>query len=180
MKKDNGSDYRSKSLQRYSSSKPVRKNTVKKDLNKREQAKSLYEKKDKERYNSQYVPVKEIKKANKVKIKEDVPKGKITKKKKKLDKKTLRTRIWISILGFVGCFVVVLLGMLMLRYSEISELKYDINSLTRDLEEIKNHKKEIEVELEQSNRSDVIEQIAIEQLQMMYPSDDQIVYIEMD
>ena len=59
-------------------------------------------------------------------------------------------------------------------------LKYEINTLTRDLDEIKNQKKEIEVQLEHSNRSDVIEKIAMEQLQMQYPSDDQIVYIEID
>ncbi len=41
-------------------------------------------------------------------------------------------------------------------------------------------KKEIEVQLEHSNRSDVIEKIAMGQLQMQYPSDDQIVYIEID
>jgi len=68
----------------------------------------------------------------------------------------------------------------MFRYSIISELKYEINTLTRDLDEIKNQKKEIEVQLEYSNRSDVIEKIAMEQLQMQYPSDDQIVYIEID
>ena len=52
--------------------------------------------------------------------------------------------------------------------------------MTRDLDEIKNQKKEIEVQLEHSNRSDVIEKIAMEQLKMQYPSDDQIVYIEID
>ena len=104
----------------------------------------------------------------------------LVKKRKKLDKKTVRTRILISVLGLSLCFVGVLFGSLMFRYSIISELKYEINTLTRDLDEIKNQKKEIEVQLEHSNRSDVIEKIAMEQLQMQYPSDDQIVYIEID
>ena len=86
----------------------------------------------------------------------------------------------ITALAISACLVGTLLVGLMYRYSVISELKYDINTINREIDEIGNQKKEIQVKLEQSNRSDVIEKIAMEQLGMIYPSEENIVYIEID
>ena len=180
MRKDTDSNNKSRSLQKYSGSHSTRKDKPRKDFPKKESSNTSYDRKEPVSYGSHYESSRERNNIDKLKVRESSPRKKIVKKRKKLDKKTVRTRILISVLGLSLCFVGVLFGSLMFRYSIISELKYEINTLTRDLDEIKNQKKEIEVQLEHSNRSDVIEKIAIEELQMQYPSDDQIVYIEID
>ncbi len=180
MKKNTDSNYKSRSLQKYSSSKTRNNENSKKDINEHDFSKKAYERRESFNYGYSYEAKARVKHKSESKVRRIRHKEKVKKQKQKLDKKTKRTRILFSILGIALCTVGVLFGSLMYRYSLISELKYDINNLSRDLDEIKNQKKEIEVELEHSNRSDVIEKIAMEQLQMQYPSEEQIVYIEID
>ena len=70
--------------------------------------------------------------------------------------------------------------MLMNRYAVISELKYDINAQERALNELRNKKREIQVQIEHSNRTDFIERTAREQLFMEYPTEEETIYIRVD
>lgn len=151
MKKDNNSKYQSQSLNRYTNE-------------------------NRQSSQRQRKPTQKPYEYNAKQTKRQTPKQ----NKNKVDKRTLRNRIWISTIAISACLVGTLLVVLMYRYSVISELKYDLNTINRELNEIANQKKEIQVKLEQSNRSDIIEKIAIEQLGMKYPSEENIVYIEID
>ena len=158
MKKDSDPKYQSQSLNRYANEKRQsshRQNRQVEIQHKVSQRPSEYNSKQSKR---------ESPKQNKIKV----------------DKKTLQNRMLITALAMSACLVGTLLVGLMYRYSVISELKYDINTINREIDEIGNQKKEIQVKLEQSNRSDVIEKIAMEQLGMIYPSEENIVYIEID
>lgn len=95
-------------------------------------------------------------------------------KKKIKNKKKLRP-IFILVL-----FIVCIILLFMYRYSVISNLKYEIQSLNKNLESIKNNKKELYLELENLSKSDFIEKTAKEKLNMDYPKDEQIVYIKLD
>ncbi len=69
---------------------------------------------------------------------------------------------------------------LMYRYSIISNLEYEVQSLNKELETMKNKKKELYLELEKLSKSGFVEKEAREKLQMNYPTEDQIVYIKID
>ena len=75
-------------------------------------------------------------------------------------------------------FFIVSIFMLMSRYSTISKLNYEEHSLSRELEDTINRKKELYYELEMNTNSAKIEKEAREQLGMDYPKDEQIVYID--
>ena len=92
-------------------------------------------------------------------------------------KKTIALFLFMSITA-ASAFSSV--GFLMYRYSQVSDMKYEVNTLNNKLLQIKNQKKEIEVELETTNRSELIEQIAVNVLKMQYPAEEKIVYIKVD
>lgn len=83
-------------------------------------------------------------------------------------------------IGLMGIVLGILLIGYMYRYSTISAIKYENNQLKKDLEAMENQKRELMMEIEKSKRSDVIEQMAKEQLGMQYPEEEQIVYITTD
>ena len=99
------------------------------------------------------------------------------KRNKTYSKKTIALFLSVSI---VAVSALSFLGLLMYRYSLVSDMKYEINTLNNTLSQIKNHKKELEVELEATNRSEGIEQIAVDVLKMQYPAEEKIVYIKVD
>ncbi len=108
---------------------------------------------------------------------EEKRRKKIKKKRIVYSKKTIALFLSISIVA-VSAFS--FLGLLMYRYSMVSDMKYELNTLNSTLSQIKNQKKELEVELETTNRSESIEQIAVDVLKMQYPSEEKIVYIKVD
>lgn len=160
--KNNENKYQSQSLSRYKTEKPTPRQSVKRVETPRQSNKSH------SNIRTYKPPIRQSKRAP------------IKQNKSKLDRITLKKRILIGTLAVASCLVGSLFLGLMYRYSVISELKYDINTINRELDEISNQKKEIQVQLEHSNRSDIIEKIAMEQLGMFYPSDENIVYIEID
>lgn len=103
-----------------------------------------------------------------------------TKKNKKKSKASRKLLILNTALISSAAGIFFLLIMLMNRYSVISELKYDINAQERALNELRNKKREIQVQIEHSNRTDFIERTAREQLFMEYPTEEETIYIRVD
>lgn len=83
-------------------------------------------------------------------------------------------------LAIPGLLAGVLLMVYMYRYSSITSMKYDINRMYKELEELENQKKELHLEIEKTKRSDLIESTAREQLGMEYPTEEQIIYITVE
>lgn len=79
--------------------------------------------------------------------------------------------------GATVIFFVVSIFLLMSRYSVISKLNYEMHSLSNELEDQRNKKKELYYELEMKTNSAKVEKRAREELGMDYPKDEQIVYI---
>lgn len=104
-------------------------------------------------------------------------KKRMKRKKKVYSKKTIALFLSAAIIAISA---ISFLGILMYRYSLVSDMKYEINTLNNTLTQIKNQKKELEVELETTNRSEGIEQIAVDVLKMQYPAEEKIVYIKVD
>ncbi|OPJ56850.1 septum formation initiator family protein [Alkalithermobacter paradoxus] len=81
----------------------------------------------------------------------------------------------------IGLFIIVgIVLSLMCRYAIISTLKYEIHALNRELREIENKKRELHLNLERLSNSGYIEREAKKRLNMNYPDDEQIVYINVD
>ncbi|SHH12492.1 septum formation initiator family protein [Tepidibacter thalassicus] len=93
-------------------------------------------------------------------------------KKKKSKKVNMLSIFTLFILGIIIIF--------MYRYSVVSSLKYEVQSLNKELENKKNKKKQLYLELDNLSKSGFIEKEARERLNMNYPTDDQIIYIKVD
>lgn len=105
-----------------------------------------------------------------------------TKKKRKMKRPTYRSvmRKVTWMITFMGILVGTLLLGFMYRYAVISSMKYEVNRQYKELEELKNNKKELQLEIEKSKRSDVIENMARDLLGMEYPTEQQIIYVRVD
>ncbi|AHM56339.1 hypothetical protein EAL2_c10410 [Peptoclostridium acidaminophilum DSM 3953] len=77
-------------------------------------------------------------------------------------------------------FIAVAVFVIMARYSVISRLNYESHSLSKQLDEKVNEKKELYYEIEMKTNSATIEKEAREKLGMEYPADGQIVYIDVE
>ena len=66
------------------------------------------------------------------------------------------------------------------RYSKISNLQYEIQSLNKELENKQNTKKELYFNLDSLSKSGFIEQVAKEKLNMQYPTQESIVYLNLN
>ncbi len=86
------------------------------------------------------------------------------------------TGVMLSLLAVLTVMSILLIN----RYSQIAKVKYDINGLNKELLEVQNQKDKLNVQMETSNRSDIIEKYAREQLGMDYPKEDKITYIKVN
>lgn len=114
-------------------------------------------------------------------VRKTVSKSK-NKKRRKMKKPTYRSvmRKVTWMMTFMGILVGAMLIGFMYRYAVISSMKYEVNRQYKELEELKNNKKELQLEIEKSKRSDVIENMARDLLGMEYPTEEQIIYVRVD
>lgn len=94
--------------------------------------------------------------------------------KKRLFKKRLFKKFKMS-------FVILLLflfGFMIYRWSLISRIAYERNNLENDLGKMRSKTKEINLQLEKMTNSNYVERLARERLQMDYPREDQIIYMQ--
>ena len=71
-------------------------------------------------------------------------------------------------------------SIIMYRYSIIADLRYEINSSNRKIQEIDNEIKVEKTKIDEASRSDIIEKKAIENLNMTYRNSQQIEYVTVD
>lgn len=85
----------------------------------------------------------------------------------------------LRMLGIFMVFAICVLGTMRLD-STINQKQYQNNTMQKELNALRNQTQELTVRLEENNSSKNIEQIAKDQLGMIYPRPDQIVYIRSD
>lgn len=73
-----------------------------------------------------------------------------------------------------------LLIILLSRYSAISEVKYRIHTLNKQVVNLEKQLQDLKAELDKATRSDIIEQKAIKELNMQYPQYSQMVFLNMN
>jgi len=101
----------------------------------------------------------------------------ITNKSKKPKKNYRFEKIIITItLATVLAFSILLLT----RFMAITEAKHRVNSLQNQIVRLEVEKEKLRVEVEKVSRSGWIESEAISRLDMVYPSQDQMIYININ
>ena len=127
---------------------------------------------------------KEIKKEKKENLKkEKKQKNKVLEKArrenlKKSIVKNLNSDNFIIVAG--GIIIILLLSLITFKQSQIADIKYSINKKNTEIHNINNEIKVEKLKIDESSRSDIIEQKAMEELGMIYRRQDQIEYITVD
>jgi len=85
-------------------------------------------------------------------------------------------------ISIVLCIILIAAAMifLLLRYTEITEIKYRINKINNEISAVETEIQHLKAELDQLIRSDIIEEKAIEDLNMQYPKYEQMVFLSLD
>ncbi|RKD34294.1 cell division protein FtsL [Thermohalobacter berrensis] len=94
--------------------------------------------------------------------------------KNKKSKVKVKMRLKLFLFSFVALGICLLI---LLRYAYITQLKYDIAKIDTQIEELNKEKQELIVELETIKDSEIVEKNAKAKLGMIYPTEDQVVYI---
>lgn len=115
-----------------------------------------------------------MKKNNKIK---DINEYKKNKKNKYKSKYKFKIKKIIFASTFVVLVLLVILGNIY-GYAVISELKYDIHYLKKELRQVEISRDELKTEVDTNTSIQEIEKKAKEQLNMDYPKKDQIKYID--
>ena len=127
---------------------------------------------------------KEIKKEKKENLKKDLKqKNKVLKKARRENLNTsivknLNSDNFIIVAG--GIIIILLLSLITFKQSQIADIKYSINKKNTEIHNINNEIKVEKLKIDESSRSDIIEQKAMEELGMIYRRQDQIEYITVD
>ncbi|WXR62022.1 septum formation initiator family protein [Peptostreptococcaceae bacterium AGR-M142] len=96
-------------------------------------------------------------------------------KKKRKKSKFLKDFKFIFIFTLILCLLFV-----MYRYSKVSNLNYEYYKKKSELEELKKSNRKLEIQLESKKNIRIIEKKAKEDLNMVYPNDEDIYYIKVD
>lgn len=101
------------------------------------------------------------------------------KKESKAARKRLFKKRLLKKLKMVAYICILFLfGFFLYRWSFISTLAYQRNSLEKELEKMQSKTKEINLELEKMTNSNYVEKLAREKLNMDYPKDEQLIYMQ--
>lgn len=94
---------------------------------------------------------------------------------KKKNNKNLFIRIsalfWVLVISSALIFV-------LLRYTTITEARYEVLSLKKEIKELENNLQDINAEYDSLTRSDIIEKAALDKLSMQYPKYEQMVFLD--
>ncbi|WP_432664764.1 cell division protein FtsL [Wukongibacter baidiensis] len=80
---------------------------------------------------------------------------------------------WVVIVS--AAFILILL-----RYTAITEARYNVYSLNKEITKLEDNLRDAKVELESFTRSDIVEETAIKELNMQYPQYEQMVFLDID
>lgn len=70
--------------------------------------------------------------------------------------------------------------LILLRYTAITEARYNVISLNKEITKLEDNLRDVKVELDSFTRSDIIEETAISELNMQYPQYEQMVFLDID
>ncbi|TCO79313.1 cell division protein FtsL [Marinisporobacter balticus] len=86
-----------------------------------------------------------------------------------------KVQMILSIIIIASLCIGILLG-----YVKVSELKYKVNGLNKEIEQLEGVAENLRVDVEGIKRSDIIEKSAKEELGMQYPEKTQMVFLSVD
>lgn len=78
---------------------------------------------------------------------------------------------WVVIISSTFIFV-------LLRYTEITEARYDVLRLKKEIKELETHLQDVNAKYDSLTRSDIIEKAALEKVGMQYPKYEQMVFLD--
>lgn len=99
-----------------------------------------------------------------------------TKEVKQSKNRKTNSLLKVKVFGLALLTLVICLGVLF-GYAEMTQIKMEVSKLDKEIVELRKHKVDISLELERIKESGWIEKEAEDRLGMMYPADEQIVYI---
>ncbi len=102
----------------------------------------------------------------------------VTTKEVKQSKKS-NSKLKIKAFGFALLTLVVCLGVLF-GYAKITQIKMELAKLDKEITQLKKHRLDILLDLEKIKESGWIEKEAETRLGMMYPTDEQVLYISVN
>ncbi len=110
---------------------------------------------------------------------------KLIKQKTENEKKRLSTKnrsyvretcaLFLCVIAFLGLNL-----FLLSRYAEITSVKHQVLQMEKSLEQLRNTKEKLSVEIEKSSKLEWIEGEAVTRLSMKYPDKNQVIYISVD
>lgn len=99
-----------------------------------------------------------------------------TKEVKQSKNRKTNSLLKVKVFGLALLTLVICLGVLF-GYAQMTQIKMEVSKLDKEIVELRKHKVDISLELERIKESGWIEKEAEDRLGMMYPADEQIVYI---
>jgi len=104
------------------------------------------------------------------------------KKNKRVNRKENKKKNLLIKMSFMFWVIVIASAFIfiLLRYTAITEAKYNVYSLNKEIKKLEDHLQEVKVELDSLTRSDIIEEAAVKDLNMQYPQYDQMVFLPLD
>lgn len=103
---------------------------------------------------------------------------KVKKNRNKKPKKSYKVEKAVLIISLVTIFIFSVL--VLTRFLAITEVKYRVNSLQYQIEDLKLEKEKLKIEVEKVSKSRWVEEEAKAKLDMDYPSQNQMIYINID
>jgi len=83
--------------------------------------------------------------------------------------------LFLCVMAFLGLNL-----FLLSRYAEITSVKHQVLQMEKSLEQLRNQKEKLSVEIEKSSKLEWIEGEAVTRLSMKYPDKSQVIYISVD
>ncbi len=83
--------------------------------------------------------------------------------------------LFLCVMAFLGLNLY-----LLNRYAEVTSVKHQVLQLEKSLEQLRNQKEKLSVEIEKSSKLEWIEGEAVTRLSMKYPDKSQVIYISVD
>jgi len=99
-----------------------------------------------------------------------------TKEVKKIKRRKNNSLLKVKFFGLALLTLFICLGVLF-GYAQITQVKMEVSKLDKEIVELKKHKVDISLELERIKDSGWIEKEAEDRLGMIYPEDEQVIYL---
>ncbi|WP_425446981.1 septum formation initiator family protein [Dethiothermospora halolimnae] len=103
------------------------------------------------------------------------------KRMKKKNKYNRKNRVGIKLKVFIYAIVMLIFCLsILLRYAQITGIRYEISEIDTNISKLERKKQNLIVKLDEIKESDWIEKEAKEKLEMVYPTENQVVYLDIN